>query len=543
MTFLETEVIPLLLKHKDRAPDWVNTARETHRTLEALVNGIGFDKELIEQIEHIESSKRAEARKKYSKDIRDLFFRVTSKRQNVFDASGGSEVINIDNEVLRVNFTNSISNIKNNNSLFSFLEKDLFNLVDVDPNGVILTATKKDKPYLYHKSIQDIRYYQSDGQQIEYIIFEPKQINDSSIKEWTIIDDVNFWIIKESNGIFLIDYDKSLPHGFSKTPCLVLSNIQILGSELRKSTLYPIIELSKEYARDKSILTIYKFLNGFPIHWRYVSQCRVCNGSGKIQNKQGIYDGCGSCGGSGYLKKSDVTDMVTLPLPREGQPNIAPNIAGYIAPDLDTWERMKEDLRDNEDLINDTLWGTNTIKITEKGKETATGRYIDTQPIINELNKYSNLAEYMYNTIANQVLYYIDPIKTDDSDELVFYKSFGRRYIIESPDVLIENYEKSKEKGANNTILDKQLEEVLTAKYKNDPNSLSLILKKAKIEPYVHYTTKEVFDYFGQEESQKKYIFHEFWKDADKNKDEDVLKIEFQEYFNNYKLNKNDGSM
>ena len=38
---------------------------------------------------------------------------------------------------------------------------------------------------------------------------------------------------------------------------------------------------------------------------------------------------------------------------------------------------------------------------------------------------------------------------------MIYQRSFGRRYIIESPDVLMEKYGKAKEQGDNNTILDK----------------------------------------------------------------------------------------
>lgn len=539
MTYKEKDIIALLKQHSEDTEQWVKNARKEHKTLNALVTGKDFHEELIERIEHLESADRAKVREKYSKDIRDLFDRVMKKRQNVFDASGGSESYDISSDKIKEEFEEYLSSFKSNKSLYKYLSEAYFQLTDIDPNGIIMLEyqTEPDvKLYPVYKCIDDIRYYKSNGQLVDYIVFEPEIHEDTLVKKWRFIDDAKDYTFIEVAGEFTLDKDNTFEHPFGKVPVLILSERVKIGSEERYSPIDKVTQLAKDYARDKSVLTIYKFQKGAPLHWRYGSvKCKDCNGLGKTGNNT-----CTTCDGKGQPRKVDVSDVNYIPVPKEGQPFIGDKIGGFISPDLDTWKQYKEDLRDAEILIDDTIWGTDKTHYDDKSNETATGRYIDVQPIMNTLNAYSDVVEYVYNTLANWTLNFID--QTKNKDEVEYTRSFGRNYIIESPDVLTERYNKSKAGGDNNTILDKQLEEIILSKYKSDPIMQSKMLKKAKVEPYVHLSTKEVYDYFGAIEANKKVLFQKFWQEADKDKKVEQLDKEFNEYFNSNNLITNESS-
>lgn len=529
MRFTEEVVKELLKKHSEKTEQWVLDARAESTTLKALVTGEGFCEELINKIEHIESADRISVRKKYSKDIRDLFYRVTSKRQNVFDANGGSENFEIKNDTIKKAFNFRLSNFKSNKSLYGYLAENYFKLTDIDPNGVIMleykkTQTKDFDLYPSYKSISDIKYYKHKGQKLDYIIFEPKVNKETSIKTWRFVDDLKDYTFTEIAGDFILNEDKTFKHPFGEVPAIILSEKQVIGSEVRESPVNPIVELAKDYAKDKSILNIYKYQKGFPVHWRYGSKCKACSGLGKIGDQT-----CTTCDGKGYPKKSDVSDINIFPIPKEGQPNLGDKLGGFYSPDLETWKQYKDDLRDMEMIIDDTLWGTDKTHQTEKGNETATGRFIDIQPITNALNGYSNVVEFVYNALANWTLNFVD--RTKKKDEIIYNRSFGRRYIIESPDVLMQKYGESKKNGDNNTILDKLLEEIILSKYKSDAIMQAKMLKKAKVEPYLHLSIKEVSEFFGNSEANKKVLFQKFWQDADKKKTVEQLNKEFEAYF------------
>ena len=528
MTYTEDQIKDLLKLHSQKTDQWVIDARTANKTLKALVTGEGFHEELIKKIEHIESPQRANVRKRYSKDIRDLFSRVMKKRQNVFDANGGSENIKIKSDSVIEAFNYRLSNFKANKSLFRYLSENYFQLTDVDPNGVLMLEYKRRGEdydlYPSYKSIDDIRYYEQYGQLVDYIIFEPKINEKISTKSWRFVDDVKDYTFIELAGEFTLDEDKTFEHPFGKVPCVILSEQCVIGKNERLSPIDKVVQLAKDYARDKSVLTIYKFQKGIPVHWRYSSVCKTCAGLGKKGDTA-----CSSCDGKGYPKRADVSDMHILPIPKEGQPFLGDKVAGFSTPDLDTWKQYKEDLRDMEMLIDDTVWGTDKTHQSEDKNETATGRFIDIQPISNTLNTYSDVVEYVYNTLSNWTLNFVDQVK--DKDELMYNRSFGRRYIIESPDVLMEKYGKAKEQGDNNTILDKLMEEYILSKYKSDPYMQTMMLKKSNVEPYLHLSIKEVFEYYGAVESNRKVLFQKFWQQADKDKTEEQLTIDFNEYF------------
>jgi hypothetical protein len=523
MKFENTDQVVDFVNKHIKLPDWVVKARDTHTTLNALVNGVDFNKVLIERIEKIESSDRSMARKKYSKDIRDLFSRVTSPRDNVFSASGGS----IQNEIKtkEEEFLKAIKSFKGQKSVNQYLEEVYFNLTDVDPNGVLFMEYIGDEDiYPTYKSINDIQYYKSNGQLCEVLMFSPKAINIGStqFQEIRVVDDAWDYSLLNIGDAWVVSEERSFQHPFGQVPAVILSNTQVIGSEVRKSTIHEVVELSKDYARDKSILNIYKFQNGFPKHGKYEAHCRSCQGTGKTGDKK---ETCKTCSGKGFQRVNDVTDTTILDLPRDNEsPIIAPNTEWFVSPDLETWAQYNDDLKEMEDKVDSTMWGTK--RVTAATNETATGRFIDVQPVINRLTSYSHNVEWVHNQLTGLVQSWTAGQATDST----YHFSYGHRFIIEGPDVLLKTYIESRDKGANNTILDKELDEYILAKYQNNSTLLNAMLKKREVEPYVHQSIEEVSTIFGAIEAYKKVMFVDFWEEADTTKEVSVLKAEFKTY-------------
>lgn len=545
MIFTDTEAIAKVTELAKQTPTWVVEARENSRVYKALVNGDNFLDVLINKIEHIESENKAKARKKYSKDIRDLFERVMKPRENVFQSNGGSEKILIKNDSLKEAFIKAQSNFKSNKSVFKYLSEVYFNLCDIDPNGVIFLEYGSKGVYPTYKGMCDIMDYEANGQKLEYIVFTPdedvreNETEDNTKRYWRIVDDAKDRIILEVKGAFEIVTSDTFTHPFGETPGLILSEREKVGSNIRITNIEKIIELSKSFARDKSILEIYKFQKGFPTHWRLVMQCKKCTGIGKDDSG----NKCTSCDGHGYARNNDVTDMVTIPIPDIDQPKVTPDVAGFVSPDLETWKQYKEDLVDLEKVMKDTVWGTNLYtsrnpNLTET--ETATGRHIDVQPIINALNSYSDTVEYVDNTLCNWIINFID--QTKRRDDILYAKTYGRRFIIESPDIILLKYQEAKKTSDSSTVLDKLLEEFILSKYKNDHAMQNLMLKKKDLEPYVHLSFDQVNLSFGAEEALKKELFNKFWSTCNIDSPKEVLIREFDSYVSDklpsYKIEK-----
>ena len=518
-----------IVQHQAAKP-WVNVARAYSVKMRALVDGEGFTELLIDKIEKMESTERIAARKKYSKDIRSLFARVTNARSNVFQANGGSVEIAIKSEVLKEELSEILTNFKGQKSIHDYLSENLFQLADVDPSGLIFLEytteeNKINEIYPTYKSIQDIRYYEANGQSVNVLLFEPKPIPNGLL--WRLVDSEREWLIKQIGGTFQED-EKSFDHPFGQVPAVVLGERIKMGCKSRLSWLDKVIPDSEMYALKTSVRTIYEITKGFPLHWRMKMKHR--DEVGVNRTGQGV-DASRSL--KGDVLSNDVSDVIEVPAPREGDPTVK-DYAGYISPDIDFLEYSATSIEELEDKIEETLWGITKDKNT-KGNETATGRFIDQQPIHIALNSLTNIAEYVQNTLANFVVKAID--RTQSPENRYVYVA-GRRFLIESVDAVLARYDKSRKENLPSSILDKLLEEWVLTKYKTDPRMQNQMMKKIKIEPFVHWDINTVFTLFGAADAYQKVLFNDWWKkDADKEKDYVILQQEF-----NLKIKTDDSS-
>lgn len=527
MTFLTDEDAIAELKEHLAVKQCFLDMREDSKELKSLVNGTGFIDELINKIEGLESEKKAKARKKYSKDVQGFFRRLFQPIDNIYYATGGLKDYSSVKKSFQSEFISKIANISDNKPLSEWIQTYAIQLFNTDPNGLIfLEYTTKDDFDIYptYKSINNIRYYKSKGQLLDYLIFEPKTKDNKQY--WRIVDDKFDRTFERDGETFTLIEKDSFEHPFGNVPAIICSNISIAGEEKKLSAISNIISDAKEYARDQSFLTLYKIYKGNPIFWRYVSFCRSCSGTGKQSDKA-----CTDCDGHGkYVSKGDVTDVVELPIPTDKEtPNIAPDIAGFISPDLNVWEQYNKELEKQEKLMYKTHWGTNYGMDGVQGMKTATEVTFDKQPLENQLNKYADFAEFIEWKLSEWIVNAYDLSK--DRKESVITVNLGRRYIIDSYDVLLERYEKSVEAGENNTILDKLFLEYLGAKYRNNPVDLQSNLLKARIEPYLHTPLMTVNTIFGQEEAQRKVLFQKWWNEQAIMKDEKTMMSEFNAWF------------
>ena len=520
----EFEAIEAIKKHQTLTPLW-KEMREYSKELKSLVNGTEFLEELICKIEGIESDKKAKARTKYSKNIKSMFSRLFQPIDNIYYATGGLKDYDI-KESIKKEFLSKIANIRDNKTLSEWVQQNAVQLLNTDPNGLIFIEYKDQEAYPTYKSIDAIRYYKSKGQIIDFVIFEPY------VKEtktyWRIVDDAKDMLFQQLGNEFVLQEEKTFDNPFGQVPALICSNINIIGQKNKLAAIDGILDDAKEYARDQSFLTLYKIYKGNPIFWKYVQYCGDCNGSGVIDDIK-----CGTCNGHGkYVGKNDVTDAVELPIPDDNEsPVIAPNIAGFISPDLDVWTKYEETLKLTEEQIYKSHWGTmyGMQLDNARGQKTATEIIADKQPLENQLNKYADFCEYIEWKLSEWLLNFYDPVKKKDESKITI--NLGRRYIIESYDVLLERYEKSVQAQENNTVLDKLFVEYLGAKYRNNPIDLQANLVKAQVEPYLHLQLKDVIDIFGKEEAQRKVLFQKFWQTVTNFNDASKIENEFNSWF------------
>ena len=538
MKLTDTQAIAIINKHKGINPQQ-QVIRSNSEMLYALIDGDDFKSKLIDKIEFIEGTEKAKAREKYSRDIQDFFERLFQPLENIWYATGGNRVYDISNKETKKEFLKTVSNIKNSNTLSNWIQNTAVKLFHVDPNGLIfLEYTTKNKKEVFptYKNIKDIRAYREKGQLLEWVLFEPYQKKRGPQGSfWRIVDDNEDRTFLESqDNVFTRVESLSFEHPFGEVPAILNSNIvKVDKEEIRLSPVNTILGLTKEYARDLSIKTVYKFTQGFPIHWRYVVACETCKG----RTKTGNGAKCGDCDGRGFLTSGDVTDLVTLPVPTGDNPVIAPDIAGHIKPDNETWDQYTTELTNSEKTAFRTFWGTLIgTEETFGGRKTTTEVIFNKQPIENRLNKYADWGEFIEWKLSEWILNFIDLQKKRDERKISI--TYGRNYVIEPSDTILKRYEESKEQEDNDVVLDELFRQYLQATYRTNPIDLHNNLLKSQVEPYIHQTLKNVFEIFGNTEAQRKVLFGKWWDGLQKEdmmKDREVLISEYDTWFNTNK--------
>ena len=525
MVFKDEQQIFNYIRANQQTDKWVTDARAYHKRLLALIDGDGFKDLLINKIEHIEGTQKAIARKKYARSIKDFYERLLRLTDNVYSSTGGVKRYENLTDAQKEELEEHLHSIKGGQTLESWLESIWLTVYHQDPNGIIFLEYNSEldiKPQPSYKSINTIRNYVSNGQTLEVLLFEPKDLNDG-IKQWYIVDDERFYTVNQSNESFVIDEDGTFEHQFGIVPAVVNSDIEHIGYDKRLSPVDKVVELSEEYARDLSVKTIYKFQQGFPKHWRYASLCPSCHGTGK----DGQGSTCGDCNGTGELFRGDVTNEDRLTVPEEGDSVIAPG-SGYVNPSLEYLADTRIELKELEDTATYTMWGT---VVQTQSQATATEIIANLQPVSKRLNKYSDVAQRMESLLTEMIANNL--FITKPKDEKVASISYGRNFVLETVDTVLERYETSKEAGDNATILDRLYQEYLLTKYKSDNVGLQVAITKSKVEYYLHYTVEQIQEVFGSKEAQRKVLFDDFWKTVTNfDQNSETLRNQYNAWFN-----------
>jgi len=512
------EIIEIINKNQKK-PQWVLDAQTNNKEYEALILGKDY-LDLLEKVEKRESAEQLLVRKKYSRNIVDLFERVLRNVDNIYSANGG--IIDIDvNE--KKPFFELRSNVRNGIGLTKWLDTNWSRILyNTDPNGLLMYEIKNSKPLITYKSIQCIQNYKSNGQFIGWVLFAPKR--EEGYTEWKFIDDAYYYEIKQYEENRFEIYEQEI-NQFRRVPACIISDIEQFGTEERLPKIAPIVSLCKEFLKDTSIKTIFKQLHGMPIFWRYAVACNYCKGEGKLNGEK-----CEHCDGQGYYVRKDIADAVILPVPSsENSIKLAPDMAGYVVPPIEIWQQYNVELKFLEAIIYETLWGgVNNTESTKTVIEVIT----NAQPIINSLNKYADsaqLIDWCLSEILVSIAYPSTPVEANKVTV-----AYGRNFILEAVADLLKRYHEDKTNGDNSAILDRDLQEWIHAKYKHNPIMLNQEIVRLEIEPYIHFTIEQVKDLFGVKEAQKKILFAEFWKNTYTNKKTtEQLRIEFNIYITN----------
>ena len=285
---------------------------------------------------------------------------------------------------------------------------------------------------------------------------------------------------------------------FKKLPAFVISDIIAYNnSQLFLSPIDSVIELAETYCGDRTIRDLQKKYCGFLKSIEPLLDCGTCQGSGFLGSAA-----CPDCTppggdrGTGKKLHTNVGDVARFSLEVLKEGFSIDRIFGYVKIPVEVWNKQDMSLNDIENMIVSVYWGTDLRSQTTNGpdinaaniEETATKTLANLQPIYARLNRTANWAQQTENMIIDFIGLHEYPEKFKQSAV-----TYGRYYILETPNTLIDEYLSMKAKGCSQVVLDEALKKYYHSMYKDNPMKLAVMIKMMSVEPFVHHSIVDVY--------------------------------------------------
>jgi hypothetical protein len=513
MILTEQQIKDIALNNPNQA--LVAAGRKDNKTLRMHIYGENVTANLP-VVDGFESDSLHKLRIQYVKSNKDLMSRLGRPIDKIYSATGGSVYYNLsdeqDSQARRL-----AMNIRGGYNLKKWVEMFWTPHFKDDPNGIIFMEVSPLKPgqplqtYPTYKSITSVYDYLPLGSSLEYIFFTTTVADkkaagiDADKLIYRVIDDAFDYLVKVENQDVTILWDKTLPNLFGKVPAILNSDIvNPEGDCCMLSIFDDIIDLAQQFLVKGSIKVTSDFMHAFPKYWEYADDCTDCAGTGM----QGA-EICPTCKGTKKKLMVKVSDVKALAFPDKDNPPVTPYVAGYVEPSQTFYEIAVKDLSDLEDAMTYTMWGSHKADRTQTEGQpiTATQAFIDAQPVNDRLRTVSEMAERRHKFILDHIIRLSINATYPGSSV-----SYGKRFLVEAPDVIWAKYGAARTAGASSEVLDDLLQEYYESKYTADLIKLEVKMKMLQVEPFVHNTPLEVQEFKPADEDWKAKLYYEEWR-------------------------------
>jgi len=490
--------------------DEITLARKRAKKINMHITGKGVV-EYLELLDGYENDAQKALREKLVKSNRSLFSHILRPIDKVFTAKGGNVTYNLPQETIKF-VKDQITYTSDNLDIKRYLKKTVKLPYIIDANAVLFVDIDEKGALEPHVIFTDkILWYEHKGNAIEAIIFEGyKKDKEDGNTYYRVIDELTDRIfVRDGNGNIYEDNESTISNYFGYVPAMILGDEKNPNEDIFESIVADIIEDADGFLRRASVTNVHELAHLYPRYWSYAQACTRCEGEGEIKTEE--EDGsitmttCPSCGGTGHKSRTNPSDEIIIPIPSDGDTTITPNIAGYVSPDLDT-SKFYEELKDgSKTAMFQAMWGTT---YQQGGKrETATGRFIDVQPVQDRLKDISytfqKLHEFLLDTYCKVIL------RNPQYQSSVTY---GTRYILETADELLDKYIEGSREDISEIIELDLSNRYLEAEYQSDTLELTKRKKLMKIEPF---PTSTIVDIMGMEgisdDDKKRKLYFSTW--------------------------------
>ena len=508
---------------------FIEWLKAKYTLMRAHVTGIGADK-LINRIQGFERENIMQVRKKMMLSNKDVLKRVLKPRAKIFTAKGGIESYNLTTNEMITQWKLFLSRCAGKKtSLKEYIQQEIITAFDIDPMGLKWVGINDEgNPYPCYKCIMDIYDYEinNDGTP-EYVVFKVSQkeidnfiakglitgvaAGENDLKVYRVVcdgyDRIVLWANREPEIIAQI---KNI---FGEVQGEVISDILCADEDRKRyweSSLYIASELLSQMVFGRSIYNIAYSQVAYPIMWMQSLPCPTCGGKGVLGQPMGAdipHPGsnqmkCPECGGSGVYPHVQNSDTYIFEFNNDPTGAVPRPPIGIIETAIDNLQYMRDEGRDIESLINETIWGV--VKVdpnahSNYGKsdtspqgrgntsETAFEAALNDEPKKDTLKGYSKW-------LGNSIKWYADTMGRVKYGMGYISSAIicGDRYATESPDEILTRITKAKAAGAAQAVLQSLHFEYLETKYENNP----LELRREKIyyigEPYFFFSVADI---------------------------------------------------
>lgn len=516
--------------------------------------------EFLEKLDDYETQAQKNLREKLVKSNRSAFSFILRPVDKVFTAKGGAIAYNLPQEQIN-SLRNQVSDLADGLDIKTYLKKIVKKKYIIDPNGLLFIDIDPFGMLETHVvPTSKILWYKNKGNKIEALIFDTgkkdltqdeevkfKAISEERLKEekdkiyYRVIDDTSDRIFTMYNGEIEEVQGSSMNNWFGFVPAIILGDEKDPNEDIYESIVSDIVEDADSLLRLISTNNVHDLAHLYPRYWSYAQACTRCEGEGQIdvlvseatEDTDAVYEKkvCPSCGGSGVKTRTNPSDEVVIPIPGDGDTVITPDIAGYVSPDLQTAKFYVEKINDDKDEMFKAMWGT-TYEQSGK-RETATGRWLDQQPVEDRLRDISSTFENFHRFML--MCYGIVILQDRNYKPSV---SYGTRYILEGADDILKKYTESSEKNISEIVSLNLRNQYLEAEYQNDPVELAKQMKLARVEPFPTMKVNQVLtlEFIDEQDKKRKMYFGEWVNSLDEAKktlmSEVQLKAELDKFIN-----------
>lgn len=507
----------------------VAQAREHNKKLLLHTHGVGL-KDAIKKEDYFENADIYKSRHDLAISNKDMMARTLSEEEQIFTARGGSCHFQLSDDQ-EATMNGLLDDVRYGINLRQWVKTFALQAYRNDPMGLIFIEVEElfesdgvqiptPRCYPTYKSIKGIYDFLPNGRRLEHVCFQLSvtQLQEFGINDpdftmfpengrvapkdkqtpyYRFVDDEKDILVKrDNNKVFIVTntiQKNPIRNAWNRLPAFLASNlINFADPECFGSPLQFVIELCDTFLTDRSIRDLQKKYHGFAKAVEPLLKCSTCGGEGQVKGSA-----CPDCTppganrGTGYKLRTKVSEVSKFPL--EILETVARfdfrNIYGYVTPDIESWQQQDATLDQMEQMIYYTYWGVGKATQIQgaqaagkTGDKTAYEVSANLKPKYARLNATADWAENTENLIADFIgEFWIEGYKAGGKPI-----SYGRNYILETADDLINRYYDMRLNGSPDFLLDDAMERYLRCLYESSPVELARKLKLLEVEPMPH---------------------------------------------------------